>query len=331
MYYKRHEVQKRGTAFFISGLVAGAFGGLLAYALAKMDGIGNYSGWRWIFIIEGLLTIVVAIISKWLIADWPETAKFLNESEKALLKRRLEDSGSIGHMDSLTRDAALKIFKDWKIWICTAMYFCLVTSGYSTAFFIPTILEEFGYTASRAQVLTIPIYMANVPVALLAAFLADWFQHRYFFSMVGVVLSCMGYTILLAQGGLPVGVKYMAIFFVVGGIYITQPIVMLWMVGNLGGHYKRAFGTAMQIGIGNLGGILGSTIYVQREKPRYFTGYSVALALFVACGVLCTIFFLALAAENWKRDRGERDDRYGLPRKELENLGDDHPSFRFTL
>ena len=61
MWYKRHEAQKRYTFFFASTTLAGAFGGLLASAIGKMDGVCGYLGWRWIFILEGILTCVVSI------------------------------------------------------------------------------------------------------------------------------------------------------------------------------------------------------------------------------------------------------------------------------
>lgn len=84
-----------------------------------MNGIGGYEGWRWIFILEGLLTVVVGIVSKFWIVDWPETAKFLNDEERALLVQTLtEDSGS-ARMDRLDKRAAKRIFTDWKIWVGT--------------------------------------------------------------------------------------------------------------------------------------------------------------------------------------------------------------------
>jgi len=84
-----------------------------------MDGIGGYEGWRWIFIIEGLLTVVVGLMSKWWIVDWPETATFLNDEERRLLIQKLiEDSGS-ARMDRLDKTAVKRVFFDWKIWCGT--------------------------------------------------------------------------------------------------------------------------------------------------------------------------------------------------------------------
>lgn len=82
-----------------------------------MEGIGGYNGWRWIFIIEGLLTVIFAAASKPLIADWPETSRFLTEDERQLLVKRLtqgipEESGN--HSDVKARR---RTFTDWKLYL----------------------------------------------------------------------------------------------------------------------------------------------------------------------------------------------------------------------
>jgi sugar phosphate permease len=83
-----------------------------------MAGLGGYNGWRWIFIIEGLATIVVAVIGFFTIADWPEHAKFLTEEEKAHVASRIAEDNARGtaRMDTLDGPALKRIFADWKIW-----------------------------------------------------------------------------------------------------------------------------------------------------------------------------------------------------------------------
>ena len=76
MWYKRSEVQKRYSFFVSSTSLAGAFGGLLASAIGKLDGMGGYLGWRWIFILEGVLTCVVAFFLYFVVPDFPEDAKW---------------------------------------------------------------------------------------------------------------------------------------------------------------------------------------------------------------------------------------------------------------
>ena len=89
---------------------------LFAYGLANMAGIGGYNGWRWIFIIEGLLTIALAVVAFFFIPDWPETSKFLSSEERKLLLRRLREDSSNIKMDYLDMKTGLRIFTDWKIW-----------------------------------------------------------------------------------------------------------------------------------------------------------------------------------------------------------------------
>ncbi|RDW59879.1 hypothetical protein BP6252_12966 [Coleophoma cylindrospora] len=338
MYYKRFELQKRLVLFFSSSLVAGAFGGLLAFALAKMQGLRGYNAWRWIFIIEGLATMVAAIASFFLVPDWPEQTKFLTSEEKDMLRSRLDldQAAGVARMDTLNKHSLKLIFRDWKIWTGTIFYVCATTTGYSTAFFIPTILNEFGYSPSSAQLHTIPVYAVSFVLTLFCAWWSDRVQHRYTFTIGGLLLAVIGYIILLAQGSLhiqhrlPIGVRYAAIFFITAGNFITQPLVVVWLTNNLAGHYKRSFGAAIQIGIGNFGGIIGSNIYLPSESPYYKTGYSTGMALLLVGGLLSTIQFLGMRYENMKRDNGGRDYRFSLPEERLENLGDDHPHFRFN-
>jgi sugar phosphate permease len=338
MYYKRFELQKRLVLFFSSSMLSGAFGGLLAYALAKLAGKGGYNGWRWIFIIEGLATSVVAIVAYFFIVDWPEDAKFLTEEERELIKHRLANDGNSGacRMDTLNKDSTKRIFRDWKIWCGTFMYMMVTTTGYATSFFIPTILTEFGWTASSAQLHTIPIYVVGVFLTMFCAWWSDRIQHRYAFTIGGLSLAVLGYIILLCQGRktdphhLSSGVKYLALFFITSGNYICQPLLVVWLANNMAGHYKRSFAAALQIGIGNVGGIIGSNIFLTDEKPLYRTGYGTGMAMLLFGMVLSTIFYFGMKWENKQRDAGKRDHRLTLPQEVLCNLGDDHPTFRFN-
>ncbi|KAL7775455.1 hypothetical protein CFE70_009298 [Pyrenophora teres f. teres 0-1] len=123
MYYKRYELQWRLTLFFSASIIAGAFGGLLAFAIAKMDGVAGYRAYRWIFIIEGIVTVVAGIITKFWVPDWPEDARFLNEEERALLLARLSADTGDAVMDRFDKRAAKRIFADPKIYLGTLAYF----------------------------------------------------------------------------------------------------------------------------------------------------------------------------------------------------------------
>ncbi|KAH3941282.1 hypothetical protein HBI56_208840 [Parastagonospora nodorum] len=328
MYYKRYELQWRLTLFFSASILAGAFGGLLAYVLAKMDGLANYGGWRWIFIIEGAATVVVGLITKFWLVDWPETASFLNDAERSLLLARLSSDTGDASMDRLDKRAAKRIVRDPKMYLGSLAYFGVVTCSNSGSFFIPTIIHELGYKASDAQVRTIPVYIVAFVVALALAWLTDRLQHRYWFCMTGLVIATVGYIMLLAQNNLSIGVKYFALFLIIPGQFVTQPIVLVWLSNLMSGHYKRSVSSAVQVSFGNLGGIIASNIFIGPEAPKYPTGYGTCLGMLGICAVACTSLFWLVKSENKKRERGERDWRLQEP--DADNLGDDHPAFRLT-
>ncbi|KAF5007233.1 hypothetical protein FDECE_6427 [Fusarium decemcellulare] len=332
MYYKRHEFQKRMSFFFCSTLIGGAFGGLLAYAIARLGGDKGMSAWRWIFIIEGAVTAFLAIIAVFLIADWPEQARFLTAEEKVLVQRRIAaDTGDACRMDTLNKFAYKRIFKDWKIWLGAFMYMGIGTTGYAGVFFMPTILLEFGWKAEEAQVQTIPVYVLSAGVMLLSAWASDRLKHRYGFVLTGACIATIGYAMLLEQGDKSRDYKFAAVFLVNAGGYIATPICLAWLQNNLSGHWKRSFGSALQVTLGNVAGIVGANIFLIKESPTYKTGYGTALGMMWMGTLAATIMFGLMWRENKKREAGDRDDRLNVPDEDLRNMGDWHPSFRFTL
>ena len=80
-WYKRSEFGIRMAIFFSAAAVSGSFGGLLAAAITKMDGVGNKKGWAWIFILEGIVTVLFGAASFYMVHDFPDNAKFLTDSE----------------------------------------------------------------------------------------------------------------------------------------------------------------------------------------------------------------------------------------------------------
>lgn len=183
-----------------------------------------------------------------------------------------------------------------------------------------------GFKAAEAQIRTIPIYVVATVACLIVAQLTDRLRHRFLFTILGVVVSTVGYIILLCQEMVTVGVRYFALFLLVSGGFVTQPVILAWLSNTVSGHYKRAVSSAIQIGFGNLGGIVASNVFFETEAPLYRTGLGVGLGLLWLCAATCTALYLGVRRENQKRDRGERDWRL----QGSDNLGDDHPHWRFA-
>jgi MFS family permease len=133
MWYKREERQYRISLFFSAASLAGAFGGILAYVrgpfwpvkglsnkiqgIAFMKGVGGLNGWRWIFMLEGILTVVVSVSSYYFIANYPSTAKFITENERSYIQARLKANSDSTRDEVFTWHNFTTALKDYKVWL----------------------------------------------------------------------------------------------------------------------------------------------------------------------------------------------------------------------
>jgi len=112
--YKRHELQLRVGIFYSSASLSGAFGGLLASAIIQLNGVAGLVGWRWIYIIEGITTVIVSVISAFILPESLETASFFTEEERefALKRFHLDDASVSGPVSG--SEAGTQAFEDTK-------------------------------------------------------------------------------------------------------------------------------------------------------------------------------------------------------------------------
>ena len=332
MWYKRHECGLRMAIFFSAATAAGAFGGLLARGFMEMRGIGGLAGWQWIFILEGMLTFVVALVAYKLMYDYPDTAKFLNDGERAEIVRRLESDRS-----SLADEFDMRYFwdalKDWKIWVHMLITFQVYTGLYSYSLFLPTIVSDLGYNFSPqvSQLMTVPPYIAACFFCIGAGWLADRLQTRGVFMIGFMATAAVGLVMLLASTN--PAVKYAGCFFLATGIYPNVPQGVAWNGNNIGGSLKRGVGIAMHVGFGNLGGTLSGYLFLKRDSPRYISGFSTLLAFQCGAIILSIFMHLYLRRENARRDREYKaPELYTAEEKFAEReKGDNATFFRYTL
>ncbi|KAL0565509.1 High-affinity nicotinic acid transporter [Marasmius crinis-equi] len=311
MYYRRAEAQKRYTLMFVSASLAGAFSGLLASAIGKMDGIRGFRGWRWVFILEGLLTCVGAVIAYFSVSDFPENAKWLSEEEREFLKVRLrEDVGESGYEEKFTVQRAMKAILDHKVVLGGLMYFGLIVPAYSIVYFAPSIIAHLGHGAIHAQLLSVPPLACGFAIGIIVATLSDYYAHRFLFATVCCMVSIAGFGILLTVHDNP-NLQYAAILIASAGTYPAMPIVLCWFGMNVRGHLNRAVATGYQISFGNVGGIIASYAFLAKDAPEFHTGYRICLSFVCLAALACLLYFLSVAWENRKADSKERSDAEG--------------------
>lgn len=301
--------------------MAGAFAGLLAVPLHMMDGIGGLPGFRWIFIIEGLLTILVALAAYFLVLDSPQTATFLTPSEKALLLQSLtadefgRDSGLLTAADlaavraPVSRKAALlAVAKDYRILLHTLVFLGISAPLYSISLCLPSIIQPLGYTATNANFLTVPIYITACILSLLTAFFADRINKRFPPLIAAYGVMFVGFLIALVRPDSMPALAYAGVFIAACGIYPAFPGMITWCSNNLASSGKRSVGMALHIGFGSFGGAMGPNFYPYGDAPGFRMGHAVNLGFVVMGACAAGVLRWGYGVENKRRgeERGRR-------------------------
>ncbi|KAJ3893461.1 MFS general substrate transporter [Lentinula edodes] len=344
-WYKRSEFGIRAAIFFSAATVSGAFGGLLAAAISKMDGIGGKPAWAWIFILEGLATVIAGALSFFIIQDFPDTAKFLTEAERTVVVRRLQGDDQFSAAgEKLRMKYIYKSILDWKTWIGMIVYVGADMPLYAFSLFLPSIINQVCFKATPANLLTVPVYAFACLITCVVGFLADKWGRRGYFNLVFLCLGAAGYIILIASRN--AALSYFAVYlatclFQFSSIYSELVYISAWVSNNVEGSYKRSVTLAMVISFGNINGAVSSNVYRAKDQPWYPLGL---VLLYIGLGLISsTTFLVLLKRENAKRERGERneiigdekssghDGRYETVADAKADKGDEWSGYRYTI
>jgi sugar phosphate permease len=329
-WYKRSEFGIRAAIFFSAAAVAGSFGGLLAWAIERMEGIGGRHGWSWIFIIEGLVTICIALVSFFMVKDFPENATFLSDRNLARVKYRLAmDKQSSAKYEAFDYRYLKSAVTDYKMYLGMLIYMGCDMPLYAFSLFLPSIIAELGYTSANAQMFTIPVYATAATLTIFVGWIADRKGQRGLCNICIAPIGMVGFAMLLIVDN--PHLKYLATFLGACGIFPCISNTITWVSNNCEGVYKRGVILGFVIGWGNLNGIVSSNIY--QGGPNYFSGHLVCLIYMTVCLFGGSVVLRCLLArENRLRRDGWRDYKIlGLTRREQDLLGDQHPEFMYIL
>ncbi|KAH7324162.1 putative allantoate permease [Stachybotrys elegans] len=298
-WYKREEAQERFTFYFCSVIVASAFGGLLASGIAEMDGLGGLSNWRWIFILEGILTIVVAAIAFFWVSDFPAEANWLSQAEKdfVLQKTRGEESEKLD--GKVTMADLAGFFKDPKNYFGALMYFSVVVPVYAFAYFTPTIVRTLGYSVVQTQLHSVPPFAAALGLCAILAYLSGRTKTRMPYVLFSAGILIIGLALLMTTRG-NFSAQYAGICMVCMGAFGAGAIVICWYLMNLEGHKQRSIGSGWMISFGNTGGILAPFAFLPRYAPEYTPGYSTCMAV-ASLGIIVTLCYALLVMRDRRR------------------------------
>ncbi|OAL49636.1 MFS general substrate transporter [Pyrenochaeta sp. DS3sAY3a] len=308
-WYTRFEVQKRLAAFYSINIFANGFGSILAYGCMQLSGKNGWLGWRWIFIINGAMTMFLAALGYLLIVDFPDKVyksryPFLQPHEVKSIQDKLERDRHDSEYDELTWAKFVSACSRWELWAFAMKFFAVTTIVYALAFFIPIILQgSLGYSVKKTFLMSAPPAVAAVPWVMFCSWAADKYKMRAPFIIVNALVGIIGMMIVAyAKNG---EARYFGIFMGLAGANANIPTALAWQANNIRGQSLRMVASGLQVAFGAIGGIYASTVFMQKEAPHYRTGLwavTGAQLYLIVSTVLLTFYYWG---RNKKADRGE--------------------------
>ncbi|RPD60526.1 MFS general substrate transporter [Lentinus tigrinus ALCF2SS1-6] len=328
VWYPRHMLHTRMALFWGGATLAGAFSGLLAFVISFMAGTAGLEGWSWIFIIEGMATVVVGIVAFFVLVDFPDTARFLAPEERAfVIHRKKYDCSSVGEDEHFAARHVWEALTDWQVWLLSMINMSVIMPVYGISLFLP-----FGFNATISQLLTVPPYVLAAATVVAWGVWSDRIQRRSPFVLCGQLLCLTGFAINISPA--PIGVKYFGTFLVVSGGYGAYPAMTAWISNNVAGQYKRGVAIAIQVIFGNSGGAIASNVYRVTDAPRYLLGHGMEIMIVTVGLTLLPIAVLSYWRINARKERRLREveeKRVKFSPEEVRKLGDRAPEFRYIM
>ncbi|CDO74469.1 hypothetical protein BN946_scf184979.g24 [Trametes cinnabarina] len=280
-WYKPNERAVRIALIVACATLGGAFGGAIAFAVGKMNGVRSMEAWRWLFLFEGAPCCVCAIFTWFVFPDFPETVTWLSAEERELAVERIKGVASLGQ-HKLSWGEARDTLTDWRLYVHYLLFVAFSVGFASMSQFAPTIVQGLGYEGLSAQLFTVPPYAIGFVVCVVVAWVSDHYEMR----AVGAACSFLICGIaFLVEALLPptafvarYGVLCVALPF---AFAISAPCLS-WLTANLRNTTAITLAVPLNVSIATIGQITGSFIYKSSESPSFPTGHYTNAGFMVA-------------------------------------------------
>ncbi|KAK3682365.1 major facilitator superfamily domain-containing protein [Podospora appendiculata] len=331
-WYRQSELAFRLGLFIVMAPLAGAFGGLLASGIMRMDSFGGVRGWRMIFVVEGIITVFLGLISFLLVTDRPATARWLSAEERdlAIARVKSERIGATEVLDGIDKKKLMRGMLN-PVTLGTAFTFLLCNiTVQGLAFFAPTIVKTIYPTKSvvQLQLFTVPPYVVGGFFTVLLPYFCTVFNKRQIFVIMSAPLTMIGYILFLSIE--TAQVRYGAIFLVASAVYAIGPISNAQVSANVVSDTARSSALGLNVMFGNMGGLISTWSFLPNDAPNYRIGNGINLATNSLMLIVSILVLLWMKRDNKKRDgRNTEEELSGMSLHDIQDLEWKHPAFRW--
>lgn len=250
----------RITSWFTLGIpVAGVIGSpLSSYLMIAFDGWHGLSGWKWMFIIEGGITVVLGVLAWFVLADKPSSARFLSESEKSVLLQALADEQA-GPRHSAGTSKMLTILRSPLTLALSFVYFAIVMSMVVLNYWAPSLIKEaIGGTTGDVALYSAGLYAVGALGMIVLGWLSDRYMKRRAFVAAALVIGALAYGLIASQATSGFGSYYMLVF---AAFFTYGAMPVFWSIpASVMSKQETAIGIAAISALANVAGMVGPAV-----------------------------------------------------------------------
>nr|A0A2Z4HQ22.1 RecName: Full=MFS-type transporter efuF; AltName: Full=Enfumafungin biosynthesis cluster protein F [Hormonema carpetanum]AWW17215.1 transporter [Hormonema carpetanum] len=326
-FYRRNELALRISIFYGAATIAGAFSGLLAYGVFQINH-PSIPGWKFLMIIEGSATILLASFAYWHLPSSVLSCKWFTEEEKHVAEQRMLHDGSIQTDEKFALKTALANLLDWKIALYAVIGISYGVASASVGNFLPQMVQRLGFGTVKTNLYTVAPYCVGCVILLAQCTSSDHFRERSTHLAGAMLLTFVGFILLITlDTEAQPGPTYFACFLLAAGAFTPSCIFHSWHNNNTPSENGRAAVTGFMVGASNSGGIISSLAFASKTAPKYIPALIVT-ATFQGVGIVLVLGFGAWF--RWDNRRRDRVQGVRIRTGDVATVSVDDASWRWT-
>jgi MFS family permease len=306
LFYTRKEVATRIAILYTGNILATAFAGLIAAGIFHgMDDLAGLAGWKWLFILQGAVTFVIAVVGYFVLPDTPLTTRWLTQEERDLAYNRMELDTTENKGETSTMQGLKQAAKDPLVWLfCFMAHMHLAANGFKN--FFPTVVETLGFGQTVTLALTCPPYLIAGAVTIAVSWSSGKLNERTWHITISKAVAVVGF--IAAGATLNVAGRYVSMTIFTIGTYGVNSLILGWC-GSVCGQTKekKAVAISMVTMIMNISFIWTPYLWPSSDEPRYLIAMISSAVFSIATALLAWLAKFLLIRKN-KKLRSSEDE-----------------------
>ncbi|KAK8100392.1 major facilitator superfamily domain-containing protein [Apiospora kogelbergensis] len=285
IFYTRKELATRISILYSGNILATAFAGLIFAGIEYgMDGSAGLKAWKWLFIIQGAVTFVIAVMACFTLPDHPKDTRWLTPEERILAHNRIERD-TVGHQEegnSSVWQGLQQACVDWRVWVFAFMqHMHIATNGFKN--FFPTLVETLQFDNTTVTlVLTCPPYLIAGALSVAWAWSSGRYNERTWHITISKAVALAGF--ILCAATMNTAARYVGMCVFTIGTYGVNSILLGWVGATCGQtREKKAAALAIANTSASLSLIWTPYLWPKSDGPRYLPALASSAAFSIAC------------------------------------------------